>query len=170
MDKAITTVFMIIVSIVISVMVFNTVYPAAVRGSDSLVSMRTRMDERMKTQIAMVHATGELDSSGNWQDTNGDGRFNVFIWVKNIGSLRIAAVTDVDVFFGPEGNFMRIPYKDDAGGSYPYWDWQVENDTHWNPTATARIIIYYSTPLARGSYFVKIVTPSGPADDSFFSL
>lgn len=161
---------MIIVSIVISVMVFNTVYPAAIIGSNSLVNMRTRMDERMKTQISVVHAIGELNSNGDWQDTNGDDHFNVFIWVKNVGSLRIAAVTDVDVFFGPEGNFTRIPYRDDAGGSYPYWDWQIENDTHWNPTATARIIIYYDSPLARGSYFVKIVAPNGPEDTSFFSL
>lgn len=170
MDKAITTVFMIIVSVVVSVMIFNTVYPAAIRGSDSLVNMRTRMDERMKTQIAVVHAIGELDSNGNWQDTNGDGHFNVFVWVKNIGSLRIAAVADVDVFLGPEGNFTRIPYKTDANGSYPYWDWQVENDTHWNPAATARIIVYYAGPLGRGNYFVKIVTPNGPEDSSFFSL
>jgi hypothetical protein len=170
MDKALTTSFMIIVSIVVSVMVFNTVYPAVVQGSASLVTMRTRMDERMKSQIEIIHAAAELDAYGNWQDTNGDGNFSTFIWVKNVGAVRIAAVAEVDLFFGPEGNFTRIPYVDDAGGSYPYWDLHVENDTAWNPTATARITIHDGWQRPRGRYFVKVVIPNGLADDTFFGM
>ncbi|MBK9613759.1 hypothetical protein [Candidatus Amarobacter glycogenicus] len=42
---------------------------------------------------------GELDSSSWWQDTNGDGDFDVFAWVKNVGETRIVALEQTDVFF-----------------------------------------------------------------------
>ncbi len=170
MDKAITTAFMIIVSVVVSVMVFNSVYPAVVEGSAALTSMQSRMDGRMKSQIEIVHVSGELDSLGNWQDSNGDGHFSTLIWVKNVGSLRIAAVSEVDVFFGPEGNFVRIPYIDDAAGGFPYWDSSVENAAQWDPTGTARITIHDSSPRPRGRYFIKVVLPNGLSDDDFFGM
>lgn len=170
MDKAITTTFMIIVSIIVSVMVFNTVYPAVVRGSESLVVMRGRIDDRMKSQIEIVHATGELDSNGMWQDSNGDGNFDVFVWVKNVGSTKVAAVERLDVFFGPEGNFARIGHYNETGGSYPYWEWTVENDSEWNPTATVRITVNYGNALASDRYYVKIVIPNGLSDHEFFGM
>ncbi len=170
MDKAITTAFMIIVSVVVSVMVFNAVYPAVVQGSASLTSMQSRVDERMKSQVEIIHVAGELDSAGNWQDSNGDGYFSTLIWAKNLGSLRISAVSEVDVFFGPEGNFVRIPYETDAGGSFPYWSLTVENAEQWDPTGTARITINDGSPRPRGRYFVKIVLPNGMGDDDFFGM
>lgn len=170
MDKVITTTFMIIASVVTTVMVFNGVFPAILRSRDAMVTMRGRMDERIKSEVAIIHAAGELDSSGAWQDNNGNGNFDVFVWVKNVGALRIAAVERIDLFFGPEGNFARIPSKAEAAGAYPYWEWEVENDTYWNPTATLKLTIKFSAILTSQRYFVKVVIPSGQADDDYFSL
>ncbi len=170
MDKVITTTFMIIASVVTTVMVFNGVFPAILRSRDTMAVMRGRMDERIKSQITVIHAAGELDSSAIWQDSNGNGNFDVFVWVKNVGALRIAAVDRIDLFFGPEGNFARIPSKVDAGGVYPYWEWEVENDSYWNPTATLKLTIKFSSILAAERYFIKVVIPSGMADVYYFSL
>jgi hypothetical protein len=170
MEKTITTAFMVIVSIIVSVMVYNAVYPAAVQGSDSIRAMRLRMDERIQSQISIVHAVGELDRFGNWRDTNGDGRFNVFVWSKNVGSARVSAIPQMDIFFGPDGDFTRIPAKEAAGGNYPYWEWAVENDTSWNPTSTLRITISTLTPLPQGRYFIKVVLPTGVSEESFIGL
>ncbi len=170
MDKVITTTFMIIISIIVSVMVFNSVYPAVNLGNASLVSMSGRLNDRLKNQVEIVHATGELDSTESWQDVNSDGDFDVYVWVKNLGSLRIPAVARTDVFFGPEGNFARIPEKDEAHGAYPYWDWQIENDTEWNPAATLRITIHSSSLLAPGRYFIKVVIPDGLSDQDYFGM
>lgn len=169
MDKTITTAFMVIISIIVSVMVYNAVYPAAVQGSDSIRSLRLRMDERIQSQVSIVHAVGELDRNGTFKDTNGDGHFNVFVWTKNVGSARISAIQQMDVFFGPDGNFTRIPY---GGGdsSYPYWSWTVENDSSWNPTSTLRITIHTAAPLSSGRYFIKIVLPTGVSEETFFSM
>src|SRR5688572_28013040 len=104
MEKTIVTAFMVIISVIISVMVYNTVYPAAVQSSASLRTMRARMDDRIQSQVAIVHASGELDRNGTWQDTNGDGHFSVFVWSKNIGSSRISAINQMDLFFGLDGN------------------------------------------------------------------
>ncbi len=170
MEKTIVTAFMVIISVIVSVMVYNTVYPAAVEGSASLRNMRSRMDDRIQSQVTIVHAVGELDQQGSWQDTNGDGNFSVIIWTKNMGSSRISALNQVDLFFGPDGNFTRIAHLDETGGSYPYWQWDVENAESWDPTTTLKITLHYSTPLPSGRYFIKLVLPNGLSAEYFFSI
>ena len=170
MDKAITTTFMIIVGVILSVMVFKAVYPAVIQSNDAMTSMQQRIDDRTQSQIEVVHAAGELAGNGSWQDSNGDGDFDVFVWVKNIGSLRIVPLERLDVFFGPEGNFTRIQHINQAGGAYPYWEATVENDTAWNPTATLKITIHYNVPLVSQRYFVKVVIPNGISAQYFFSM
>jgi hypothetical protein len=170
MEKTIVTAFMVIISVIVSVMVYNTVYPAAVESSASLRNMRNRMDDRIQSQVTVIHAAGERDQYGNWQDTNGDGHFNVMVWSKNIGSSRVSAISQMDLFFGPDGNFNRIAHKDETGGAFPYWEWEVENDTNWNPTTTLKITIHAGAPLPGGRYFVKLVLPNGVSTDYFFSL
>jgi hypothetical protein len=170
LDKTIVTTFLIIISMVTAVLLFNSVYPAVVDSSDAMVSMTHRADQRLKSQVEIIHATGELDSSGWWQDTNSNGDFDTFIWVKNVGSTRIVPIEGTDVFFGPEGDFVRIPHQSEAGGSYPYWVAEVENASDWSPTATVKITIHFGVTLASGRYFVKIIIPNGVADESIFSM
>lgn len=170
MDKTIVTGFMVIISVIASVMLFNAVYPAIVQSADSMVTMKSQLDDRMKTQVQLIHASGELNSGGAWQDVNGDGHFNVFLWIKNVGSSRVSAINRVDVFFGPEGDFARIPHQSNAGGSYPYWTYNIENDAEWNPTATLEITVHFSSILAPGRYFIKVVAPNGVEDEIFMGL
>jgi len=159
-----------IAGVVCAVFIFNAVYPAVNRSSGAIVSVAGKIDERIKTQVRIVHATGELDKDGVWQDTNGNGYFDVFLWVKNVGASRIVAIEESDVFFGKEADFVRIPYEGDAGGNFPRWSWELENDTEWKPTATIKITIHFSSALASDSYFVKVIAPNGVSDECFFSM
>ena len=152
MDKAMTTVFMIIASVVCAILVFNSLYPAVIRSSDAMTAMTVRVDDRLKSQIEIIHATGKAGS-------------NAFVWVKNVGSLRIAAVERCDVFFGPEGDFDRIPH----GSGNPYWTYEVENDDEWKPTATLKITII-ATISADTRYFVQVTIPNGVSDEDYFSV
>lgn len=170
MDKAITTALLIVISMVMAILLFNTAYPAIEQGGDAVVNMTSRTEDRLRSQVEIIHVIGELDSSGWWQDVNGNGEFETYVWVKNVGSSRITAVEDVDVFFGPEGNFARIPHESDAGGGYPHWTWQLENATEWTPTATLKVSIHYESPLSSGRYFVKVSVPNGVFDDHFLSM
>ena len=135
-----------------------------------MVSVAGKLDDRLKSQIEIVHAAGELDKDGVWQDTNEDGDFDVFIWVKNVGASSIGAIEASDVFFGKQGDFSRIPYIGDAGGSFPRWDYSLENDTDWRPTATLKITIHYSAPLSSDTYFTKVIIPNGISDEYVFSM
>ena len=170
MDKTITTTFLIIISIVTAVLLFNAVYPAVTESGDAMRTMSGRIGDRMKSQAEIIHATGELDSSGWWQDVNGNGDFDIFIWVKNVGSTRIIPIERSDVFFGPEGNFVRIPHESEAGGSYPYWTDDLENASQWTPSATVKITIRYGAPLAQARYFIKVTIPNGVSDELYFSM
>lgn len=170
MDKAITTALLIVVSMVMALMLFNVAYPAITQGGDAIAGMADQADEQMRSQISVIHAAAELDSIGAWQDSNSNGNFDVFVWVKNLGDSRIIALDDMDVFFGPEGNFTRIPYKDDAGGSFPNWTYQLENISEWNPTGTLRIVIHYNSALSSGRYFARVITPIGVSADYFLGM
>ena len=158
MDKAITTALLIIAGVICIMFVFNSVYPAVNRSSAAMVSMAEKMDERMKSRINIVHAANSAD------------RKTIYLWVKNVGTSRIVNIDETDVFFGPSDNFSRIPYVDDAGGSYPRWSYTLENDTEWLTSATLKITITYDSDPGAGTYFAKVVIPIGISEEYFFSM
>ena len=169
-DKIIATTLLIVASVVSAVLVINSVYPAIVRSGNSLTRIATKLDERIESQIKVVYATAELDSSGTWQDNDSDSRFDVDVWVKNVGASRIVGIDESDVFFGTDGDFTRIPYSTDAGGAYPQWDYSVENGTEWLSTVTLKLSIEYTATKSSDEYFVKVIAPTGAYDDLYFSF
>src|SRR3972149_2427248 len=114
------------------IFVFNTVYPMVNRSSQAMVSMAEQVDERMKSRINIVHAASTAD------------RLSVYLWIKNVGTQRIVAIDDSDLFFGEETDFQRIPFTDDAGGAYPQWSYTLENDTLWQTSATLKVTVTYT--------------------------
>lgn len=158
MDKAITTALLIVAGVVCMIFVFNSVYPMINRSNQAMVSMAETIDERMKSRINIVHAA------------NSANRTSVYIWVKNVGTQRITAIDESDLFFGQSDNFSRIPYTSDAGGSYPQWDYEIENDTEWKTSATLKITLTYSSDPGSGTYYAKYIIPNGISDEYYFSM
>jgi archaellum component FlaG (FlaF/FlaG flagellin family) len=161
MDKTISTALMIVVTMVMTLMLFNAAYPAITQSSDAIANMSYRASEQLKTAVTIVQGGAELDKNGWWQDNNANGLFDVTVWIKNTGTTRITALDRMDVFLGPQGNFTRIPYKDEANANDPRWSWQIENAPEWSPSATLRITIQYTAPLTQGHYYFKLVLPDG---------
>ena len=151
MDKIIVTGLLLIAGVISAVFVFNSLFPVIAQSSDAMVSMERRADDRLKTQVQIIHAS----------QTGAD----IVLWVKNVGSVRIIGVETSDLFFGPQGNFSHVPY----GAGAPSWQYQVENGSEWNPTSTIRITISGSSPLGPGRYFIKLVLPNGISDETYFS-
>jgi hypothetical protein len=152
LDKIIVTALLTIAGVVTAVLLFNTIYPAAIESGTAMTGMERRIDERLKSQIEIIHATPISTT-------------NAYVWVKNVGSVRIKAIERCDVFFGPEGNFARIPY--DEGPKF--WVYELEgNDTEWDPTATLKITIYWGATVS-GRHFFKMVLPNGVSDEYYFS-
>jgi hypothetical protein len=138
--------------------VVNAVMPAVSRSQGALVTTSDVVNDRISTDIEIIHATG-VDTA-----TSSDA------WVKNVGASRLGPLDKLDVFFGPEDAFQRIPYGG-ASCTAPCWEYELENDTQWGPTASLHITIYPEDPLAAGTtYFIKVVTPNGISDAKFFSI
>jgi flagellar protein FlaG len=147
-----------VAAIVAIVAVVNAVLPSVSRTSGALISASNVVEDRISSQIEIVHATG--------QDANADAE----VWVKNTGSSTVGAVDRVDVFFGPDGNFQRIP-QGDPGCTAPCWEYEIENATSWEPTATLHITVHADTNLASGTtYYVKVVTPNGISNSKYFTV
>jgi hypothetical protein len=157
-DKAITTALLIIAGVVCMIFVFNSVYPMLNRSSQAMVSMAEQVDERMKSRINIVHAA------------NSANRTSVYLWIKNVGTQRIVNIDESDLFFGQSDNFSRVPYYNDAPTSYPQWDFDIENDTEWQTSATLKVTIYYDSDPGTGTYYTKFIIPNGISDEYYFSM
>jgi len=157
-DKTITTALLIIAGVICMIFVFNSVYPMVNSSSQAMTSMADKIDDRMKSRVSIVHAANSSDNH------------DVYLWVKNVGSTRIVNIEETDVFFGPSDNFSRIPYLDDAGGSYPRWEYTLENDDEWLTSATLKVTISYDTSLGSDTYFAKVIIPNGISDEYYFSM
>lgn len=172
MDKIIATALLIIAAVVGVGLVVNATLPAIGRSSGAMISGADKVNDRIKTQISIVHFAPELDQGGDWKNTygNADGNFDVFFWVKNVGAANISAIETSDVYFGAEGSVARINY---GGAGLPRWSYSIEGGgAAWGPTTTVKFTIIYSTPgaspaspLAAGNYYLKITTPNGIPDE-----
>lgn len=147
-----------IAAIVSIVAVVNAVLPSVGRTSGALISASNVVEDRIASQIEVVHATGQ------------DAQTDANVWVKNTGAATIGAIERVDVFFGPEGDFQRIA-QGTAGCTAPCWEYEIANSDRWEPTATLHIIIHADANLVAGTtYYVKVVAPNGIADSKFFTV
>ena len=153
MDKVLVTILLIIAGVVCSMVVVNAVYPMITRTSGAITDTVSRIDDRIKSNIEIIQVS--------------DNSTDVYMWVKNVGTSNIGAIDKSDIFFGPEGNFARIPYSE-TPTIKPYWNYTLENDSSWIPTATLKITIYLASAPS-GTYYVKVVIHNGISDEQLFS-
>ncbi len=171
MDKVLSTVLMTIAGVVCVIMVINAVYPAVTSSSSSMSSATSIMNDRIRSQIEIVHAAGELLGNGTHQDTNSNGKFDVFVWVKNVGVETIDTPKSCDVFIlGNSTIWSWIPHSDYASGGYPQWTYNQETGTEWTRATTIKIDIEYGANLQSGEYEVKVLIPNGISDEYYFSM
>ncbi len=155
--------------------IINAIFPVVSRTAGSIATSSANVDDRLRSDIEIIHAVGELNSGGAFADTNANGRFEIFVWVKNVGDTRILSLDEIDVFVGQIGSFARIPHEIELqAGVYPRWSHDVEgqdNDTEWNPKRTLKIAIDYDTSTqSQGNYDIKVTIPNGITDEYFFSM
>ncbi len=145
--------------IVAIVAVINAIMPEVSRTSSTLIGTAGVIEGRIGTQIEVIHAGGQ------------DAATTADVWVKNVGASTIDAPEQMDVFFGPEGDFQRIPYGTSSSCSAPCWYYEIENDTSCRPTATLHMTLKLSDALATGTvYYVQVVAPTGATDAKYFTV
>jgi hypothetical protein len=154
-DKVIVTVILIIGGVVAAFAVFNGVYPAVERSSESISSAADAVNDRIVSRIEIIQA--------------GENGGDVDVWVKNVGSSRIDGIENSDIFLGPDGNIARIPFGD-GSSTLPYWSYQLAGgNTQWGQATTNMVTIHLDNPLASGTYLLKMVIPNGIFDEAVFS-
>ena len=118
-----------------------------------------------------MHAAGELDSNGAWSDTDSDGYFDVFVWLKNVGAETIDDIPRCDILISGNNTVWNlIPHSTYASGGYPQWSYTIENGTEWSQATTIRVEIIYESALSTGEYRIKALIPNGISDDIYFSM
>lgn len=155
MDKVMVTIILLLAGVVCAMAVFGAVYPAITSTGSSILSMASKVSDRVGSEVEIIAVAGQAD--------------NMTVWVKNVGSTTLGGYESCDVFFGPEDNWTRISYEE-AGSPAPCWTCAVEGDTRWGPGATLKITICVPEPLESGRYMVKVVTPDAIYDKKTFSI
>lgn len=151
MDKVIVTILLIVAGVTASAVLVNSVYPVINQSEGAMISVAGTVNDRMKSNIKIIQAANE--------------GAEVYVWVKNVGTVEIGSIEHSDIFFGPEGDFARVTY----GGSIPpYWNYQIEGgDSEWKSTVTIKITIHMGTAPS-GTNMVKMVIPNGISDERIF--
>ncbi|PXF61301.1 MAG: hypothetical protein C4B59_04945 [Candidatus Methanogaster sp.] len=151
-----------IASVICAATFVTSAFPAIARTQDPLIASTDAINDRMKTDITIIHETDS--SSGNI----------VYIWVKNVGNNRIPQnmIANSDLFFGPEGDFMRLEYN--ASGSIsPGWNYTLENGgDKWGQGETIKVTANTTAdPVISGTeYFVKLIMYNGISDEDYFTV
>jgi hypothetical protein len=154
-DKTIATVLLIIGGVIISMAIFNGLYPAIMKSGSAVTNATTKVSDRIESRIEIIQV-GE------------NGTSDVHIWVKNVGTADIDDISRCDIFFGPDDDFYRVAY---GGPTNPYWDYQLEGGySEWSQTVTCRITVHLASPPAADTYLAKVVIPNGIYDSTTFSV
>lgn len=165
MEKVIASMLLMIAAIVATVVVINSVLPAIQRTGSDIVAASDVVGTRLRSDIRIIETYGA------------DGSDTVQVWVKNVGASNIPSLDKIDVFFGETTNFSRITYDPDPSCADPTqrtqdcWQYTLENDTKWSPSATLRITIYLTYNLQTGKDYVStVVLPNGISASKVFTL
>jgi len=158
MEKAITSALLIIASIIAATALMNAVLPAASKSSGALLNANTVAANRIRTNIEIVHATGNATSD------------QITVWVKNIGSRRIIPVNASDIILeAPDGTVTRLPYT--SGCSSECWDYMIEplgSSSDWIDTVTVKFTL--STSVDTGVYSVTVSVSNAVSATKDFSV
>ena len=156
MDKAITSGLLIIASIVAAIALINAVIPAMGKSSGALVTANASASDRIKTDIEIVHVTGDTSTK------------IVTVWVKNIGFTSIKDITASDIFLDTPTSVSRLSYT--SGCVSDCWDYAFEGGaTVWERTKTVKFTITLSS-LESGVHSVRVSVFNGVSADKDFSI
>ena len=151
-----------IASVICAATFVTSAFPAIARTQDPLIASTDAINDRMKTDITIIHETDSLSGS------------IVYIWVKNVGNNRIHPnlIANSDLFFGPEGDFMRVTYNE-TGSISPGWNYTIENGgAKWGQGETIKVTMNMTgnPVISGGEYFVKFIMYNGISDEDYFTV
>jgi flagellar protein FlaG len=149
-----TTAMFLITAVIAAGVLINAVFPVIYQMQGTFSSATHESDVRLRTDIKIV---------ATFANTNGETQ----VWLKNIGSQRIAEVElqSGDVFFGPVGNFERLSVSGtNPPGSGQWYPNLIDQNGNgfWDTGETLEIKGKTSKILAKGDpVYFQFVLPNG---------
>lgn len=155
MDKVITTVLLTISAVIAAAMVGSSAFQMLARGTSAMSVASSTMEGRIKTDVAVVHATAD------------QSRNQLYVWVKNVGSVPVDAPDHADLFLKtPSGVYDHVAFGTGTGK----WQYALEGGSEaWDPAATVKITVTLGSVPA-GQYQVTLVTPNGISANAVLSV
>lgn len=150
-ETFVTAIFLITAIIAAGVLV-SAVFPSIYRASETFVAGSHEMDERMRTDIAIVNTV--MNESGT-----------AYIWIKNTGVNPIgeSLIPRFDVFMGKTGQVRRIEYTSGSPGKNE-WTHKLYDDNNnglWDRGETLEIIAHNPQVVSEGDRITfQIVLPN----------
>ena len=155
MEKAITTALLIIASIIAAMALVNAVIPAMGKSASALATANSTTADRIRTDIEIIHATGD-DSSDV-----------ITVWVKNVGTKKIAPIKSSDIILTTPTTVASLPYVD--GCSSECWDFSLEGGaSDWSQAVTVKFTL--KTTVATGVHTVTVSSSNAASASEDFSV
>lgn len=156
-SETFATAIFLITAIVAAAVLINAFFPIIYQASSTFSESSQTADERLRTEVKIINSYANSGTNPNAK-----------VWLKNIGSARIAKnnLNVSDVFFGEEGNFEYLTLELTGTPGNGEWSYQALEDTtnnYWDPGETLLIEINsLKTPSSPGQYvYFQFVLPSG---------
>ena len=141
MQGVISTALLLIASVIAATALINAVLPAANKSSGALLSANSAAADRIKTDIEIVHASGNDTSN------------KITLWVKNIGTKNIVPISASDVILTTPSDVLRLPYV--SGCSSECWDYSIEGSgSDWKQSVTVKFTLL--TSVTTGVYTITL--------------
>lgn len=160
-SETFTTAMFLIAAIISAGVLVNATFPVIYTLSSTISSSSHNVDERLSTDVKII--TTYASGGGN----------NASIWIKNIGTSRIADadIRQADVFLGPQSNFVRLDLISGPPQSENQWSYTIIKDTnnYWDPGETLHISAKTEIPAEKGIVYFQFVLPTGLSRSTTFT-
>ncbi|MCK9581952.1 MAG: flagellin [Methanoregula sp.] len=162
-----TTAMFLITAVIAAGVLINAVFPVVYNMAGTFSSSTHASDERLRTDFKIVTMHAKEDTAQ--------------IWMKNIGSSRIA-ISDItnrsDVILGVESvnYYNRLTWDKTGAGSSGTWtvefgsDYDINNNNYWDPGETVKITAYSTQIPTEGNIvYFQFVLPGGTLRSTEFT-
>ncbi|MCQ1537927.1 flagellin [Methanocalculus taiwanensis] len=163
-ETFVTAIFLITAIIAAGVLV-NAVFPSIYRASETFVSSSQEMDDRMRTDVAIVNTVMNEDDD------------IAYIWIKNTGVNPIGEglIPRFDIYLGKTGEIRRMEYEGEGDNpSQGMWKYHLYDDNSndlWDRGETLEIVAQSSISVSEGDRITfQIVLPNGVRRNIDFSV
>lgn len=159
MEKAITSVLLVIASVVAAIALTNSILPSVHRGAGAVLSSSSEVARRVKTDMSIIFATGATSTA------------EINFWVKNVGEQEITAINKSSIFLETPSIIQHVDFDSGCGGASPEcWSYAFEGGaTAWVQANTIKVTVRLNS-LATGQHTLKFVTPNGVSAEKVFSF